>query len=310
MKKLILTLILMFSLIGTAAYADTQTADTPDSGIGSSASPFMGESFQTDLATGAATLSIPITTPPGRKNMQPKLGLSYSSNNTNGICGVGWAIPTNLIQRSTKKGVPGYDDTDTFTFAAAGSNAELVNIGGSEYRAKLESAFMKYTFTNNSWTVYDKSGTKYYFGTILNSKIVNPENSQQTFAWYLDKVEDAYGNYIDYTYVKNNEQIYLERVEYTGGIGGLSPDKTIVFNYNEGYVRPDKLYSYRSGWKITTEWILTSIEVKLSENRVWLYDLEYTESLDTDRPLLGSITVYDKDGNSLPSKTFKYQRLD
>ena len=272
--------------------------------ISGSAMPFLGESFQTDLATGAATLSIPVTIPPGRKNMQPSVGLSYSSNNSNGICGMGWSIPSNTIQRSTKNGTPTYDATDTFTFAASGSNAELVNIGGDEYRAKIESAFMKYIFQTNTWTVYDKSGTKYFFGQDLTSRI---ENSGNTFSWHLDRVEDLHGNYVTYTYEKPGDgQIYLKEIHYTGGTG-LSADKLVTFNYED---RPDKLFSYRSGWNMTTGKRLTSIHVKLNENLIWRYELSYIESPDTDRSLLESITVYDKDSNSLPPKRFTYQRLD
>lgn len=330
--------ILIFSLIAQASYAEdaqpkegTEAASTeetatglsmetmgdipdatPGGGLSGSIMPFLSESFQTDLATGAATLTIPITIPPGRKNMQPNLALSYSSNNSNGICGVGWAIPTNCIQRSTKKGVPKYDNnTDTFMFASSGSNAELVDIGDNQYRAKLESAFMKHVFSGNVWTVYDKSGTKYTFGSSNDSKL---ENGGNTFAWYLKKVEDVYGNAILFTYIKNEAQIYLSRIEYTSNdlvSPALPANKFIVFNYDN---RTDKLYSYRSGWKIATTKRLSSIEVyldgTLDENLVWRYELSYGNvSSNTGRSLLRSITVYDKTGASLPPKTFTYQTL-
>ena len=136
MKKLLI-IILLFSLVILPAYAaEEQAADTTSSedavetedseeleapmappmsaiipgeetesgsvGKGALLSPLLSESFQTDLATGAATVSVPIVVPPGRKNMQPNLALSYSSNNSNGVCGVGWALTTSSIQRSTK----------------------------------------------------------------------------------------------------------------------------------------------------------------------------------------------------------------
>lgn len=306
MKKTILITIFILSLIAKAGYAQEAPNATPGEGVSGSTASFLSESFQTDLATGAATMTIPITIPPGRKNMQPKLALSYSSNNANGICGVGWAIPANYIQRSTKNGVPKYDSTDTFMFISSGANAELVNIGGNEFRAEIESAFMKYIFeTDNSWTIYDKTGTKYRFGSSNASRL---ENGTNIFGWYLDKVEDVYGNYITYIYEKHTDgQIYLKEIYYTGGTN-LSPDKRIVFNYQDA--RTDKLYSYRSGWEITTSRLLTSIYVDLNGSLVWRYELAYDTSPDTSRSLLKSITVYDKLGNSLPPKTFTYQTLD
>jgi hypothetical protein len=289
---------------------------TPGGGIGSSAMPFLSESFQTDLATGAATLSIPITIPPGRKNMQPNIALSYSSNNSNGVCGVGWAIPTNVIQRSTKQGVPKYNDSDTFMFISSGANAELVEISEGQYRAKIESAFMKYVFDGASWTVYDKSGTKYFFGGTAASR---QENDGKVYAWYLDRVEDVHGNYITYKYSALGEvgdyltecQIYLTEIEYTGfsgsGADPLASDKKILFNYED---REDKAYSYRSGWKIASKKRLKAIDVLLNNARVWLYAPSYEYSEDTGRSLLKSIVVEDAAGEKLPAKTFGYQRLE
>ncbi|MBL7069350.1 MAG: hypothetical protein ISS34_05785 [Candidatus Omnitrophica bacterium] len=281
---------------------------TPGGGISGSAMPFLSESFQTDLATGAATMSIPITVPPGRKNMQPNLALSYSSNNSNGICGVGWAIPANYIQRSTKDGIPSYDLSDTFLFMSSGSNAELVNIENNEYRAKIESAFMKYVYDGSSWIVYDKSGTQYRFGYDAASRL--QENNSKVFGWYLDKVIDVYGNYLTYIYDKPDDgQIYLKEIRYTYG-ADLDYDKSIVFNYED---RSDKLYSYRSGWKISTSKRLDSIKVYLvgTTEPIWRYELTYGEpSLNTSRSLLRKITVYDKTESSLPPKTFTYQTLE
>ncbi len=301
MKRLFIT-VLIYTFIAQPVFAAGE--NTPkvlaDSGM-----PFLGESFQTDLATGSATMSIPITTPPGRKNMQPKLALSYSSNSSNGICGVGWAIPQNSIQRSTKDGALNYSSLDTFLFISSGANAELADIGNNEYRAKIESAFMKYTFDGRSWLVFDKSGTKYTFGSTGASRL---EKGTDIFAWYLDRVDDTHGNYVTYIYEKPGDgQVYLAEIQYTGG-AGLSPDKSVVFNYSDG--RPDALVSYRSSWRVATTRLLSSIHVRLGGSLVWRYELDYITSPDTGRKLLERVTVYDKNGNSLPPKRFAYQRLD
>jgi len=305
MKRIAALLLISLFIFTQSGYSQMQDA-SPDALTGSGMS-FMSESFQTDLATGQATLSVPITTPPGRKNMQPKLGLSYSSNNSNGIVGLGWALAQNLIQRSTKDGTPRYDDTDTFIFASSGANAELVAIEDNEYRAKIEGAFMKYIFddTQNTWLVYDKQGTKYFFGTNGASRLYE---GVKTFGWYLDRVEDVYGNYITYIYQKPGDgQIYLKEIDYTGG-SGLQPDKKIIFNYEDG--RTDKLHSFRSGWNITTSKRLSSIYIKVNDQLVWRYELSYITSGDTDRSLLSSVTVYDKNNISLPPKQFTYQTLE
>lgn len=279
-----------------------------DVGKGALLSPLLSESFQTDLATGSATVSVPIVTPPGRKNMQPTLALAYSSNSSDSICGVGWGLGTAAIQRSTKKGIPKYDFTDTFMLASSGSAGELILIDeqNREYRQKNEGTFARYFFDepNLKWNVVDKNGLKYTYGSLADSRI---SDQNKIFAWFLDKVEDIYGNYISYIYEKDtNGQTYLKEICYTGA-AGLDPNKTISFNYDE--TRPDKLYNYRTGWKIETIRRLKEIQIKVDNQLKWKYVLSYEQSPDTGRSILTQITVFDGEGNSLPSKKFKYQTI-
>ncbi|MCQ9206773.1 MAG: hypothetical protein NG740_02685 [Omnitrophica bacterium] len=281
-------------------------------------SPLLSESFQTDLATGAATVSVPIAVPPGRKNMQPQLALSYSSNNQNGICGVGWGLTTSSIQRSTKRGTPTYDNAlDTFVFSSSGSSGELIPLTGQqgEYRQKIETVFMKYTYDGSTWTVRDKNGTKYTFGGVSTSRIVDPGDSSRIFAWFLDSVEDLHGNTVAFTYVKDTSQVYLDKVNYTGNTSqGLSADKAVEFIYDETG-RTDIIYNNRSGWEIATKWLLDKVRINVDNGLKWMYVLDYTQSDDTQRSLLTNITLYDGEpGNlntkHLPPKVFTYQKID
>ena len=279
--------------------------DSGSVGKGASLSPLLSESFQTDLATGSATVNVPIVVPPGRKNMQPNLALSYSSNNANGVCGVGWALTSSSIQRSTKRGAPKYDNTDTFVFSSSGSSGELVSIGGNEYRQKIETAFMKYVFDGTSWSVWDKNGTKYTFGTSSGSRI---ENAAKVFAWFLDTVEDVHGNSVSYAYEKDSYQIYLSRVDYTAG-AGLSADKSVEFIYDK-IGRTDIMYNNRSGWEIATKWLLERVDIKVDTNLKWKYVLTHTSSVDTSRSLLTEVKLEDSLGNTLPAKKFTYQTIN
>ena len=246
--------------------------------------------------------------------MQPSLGLSYSSNNPDGVCGVGWGLTTSSIQRSTKKGLPKYDNTDTFVFASSGSSGDLVLIdaAANQYRQKIETGFMKYVFdgTASKWTVWDKSGTKYTFGSSADSRIVNSDGTK-VFAWFLDKVEDVYGNSVIFTYEKDGGQIYPSRVIYTANAvvtPQLTADKEVDFIYEMG--RPDISYSNRTGWQITTARRLKEIQVKVDGSPVWRYAIGYTISSDTNRSLLTQVTLFDAAGNSLPPKTFTYQTIE
>ncbi len=349
-KKLLIILIAAFAILSSycpysdaAGKADSKAAKTPvikdakqskisamgaggpgggaDEGIssgsvgkGASLSPLLSESFQTDLATGSATAGISIVVPPGRKNMQPSLALSYSSNNANGICGVGWGLASSSIQRSTKKGMPKYDNTDMFDFASSGSSGDLVLIdaANNEYRQKIETGFMKYVFdsVNSKWTVRDKAGTKYFFGSSVDSRIVNDDGAK-IFAWFLDRVEDVYGNAVLFTYEKDGGQIYLSKVNYAANAAVIPPlvaDKEVDFIYETG--RPDIAYNNRAGWQIVTAKRLKEIQVNMDNALVWRYAITYAVSADTGRSLLTQVTLFDAAGNSLPPKKFTYQTIE
>jgi len=79
------------------------------------------EKFQVEPSTGTAGLTIPIDVPRGRKGIQPNFTLAYNSSSGNSILGVGWSLELGSIQRSTKRGIPKYDGSDTFVLVQAGS---------------------------------------------------------------------------------------------------------------------------------------------------------------------------------------------
>ena len=54
-------------------------------------------------------------------------------------------ISFGMIERSTKNGVPTYnDDNDTFIAIIDGMSTELVEIADGKYRAKVEGAFYNF----------------------------------------------------------------------------------------------------------------------------------------------------------------------
>ncbi len=287
--------------------------------FGGAFSSLFSESFKTDPATGSASLQVPLVVPPGRKNIQPSLAFSYSSGNGNGVCGVGWVIGAMSIQRSTKKGVPRYN---TIKDIIAGGQ-ELVCISDNEYRARHESAFMRYIYypSERRWVACDKSGTRYTFGSAASSRQAHPSNDSYIYAWFLDSVTDVYGNAMTYSYSEDSGQLYLDRIRYTAN-GECDPalpaDKEVAFLY-EDTERPDKIFSNRTGWQITTAKRLDKISASIDSDGdgvfaasecVWTYHLSYEVSPDTGRSLLKTVQLEDAEGMTLPPKTFTYQRLE
>ncbi len=257
-----------------------------------------------DMFTGAFSYSIPITIPPGRKGVQPALALNYRSSNPNSWVGLGFSLNPGYIVRSTRLGPPTYiDEQDTFYFVTDAGATELTSLIDNLYQAKIESSFAKFfKEADDSWRVVGKDGSILRFGEVADSK---ETSLQGTFSWYLTKAVDTNGNYIEYTYTKDQGKAYLSRIEYTGNEIGISPTNTIEFFLEP---REDIVSSYISGSKIAIAKRLKEIEVKLNYDLVWRHTLEYTYSPDTNRSLLKSITQYSSDNKSFPTLKFNYQR--
>ncbi|MFC1599168.1 SpvB/TcaC N-terminal domain-containing protein, partial [Candidatus Omnitrophota bacterium] len=260
--------------------------------------------FQNNLFAGKATMSVPIAVPTGRNNVHPSIGLAYSSQSGNGICGVDWSMSLDSIRRSTKRGVPLYDDNkDSFIFASSGGTQELVKVASGTYRAKIESAFLRYEYNGSRWVVTDKQGTKYYFGQTSGSR--QQSGSSKIYAWYLDKVLDIKGNFMLLTYQHDQSQIYPDSISYTGNeLQDDEPRYSVTFSL-EG--RPDTTFSYRTGIKIATARRIKEIRVKYGQDLIRKYALRYQQSSSSSRSILKEVQQYGSDGTTaLPAITFGY----
>ena len=242
--------------------------------------------LEVDNFKGVSYLSHPIEVPPGRGGLSPQLSLNYSSIRGNGWLGVGWGLTVGFIQRrGPNKGVPKYDDTkDVFDFHFSGRvPQELVSIGGGEYRLRIEGQYfkIKYYSSGNYWELWDKSGVKMRFGSSVNSRlgrVKNPNSGTDTYQWCLDRIDDPKTNYIEFIYLRDQDQnytyqIYLQEAKYNGQVsGGLAHNHRIIFSL-ESSNRPDLIYYYRGGFRMLTKKRLSSIEVRTNESLVRKYQL-------------------------------------
>ncbi len=268
---------------------------------------------QTMLFTGAATQSIPIVVPPGRNGIGPNLTLTYNSYQKNGWIGVGWRLEMGAIQRSTKHGLK-YDGDD-YVASLNGNTSELVRIGTSDYyKAKIEGAFTQYQYdeTAKVWTVTTKDGTVYTYGGTAASRQSDPTDPNNRISkWCLSRVEDPNGNYMAITYDKSygDNEIYLERIEYTGN-GSLLPVYRVEFLLGSRSDTPER---YDSHFQVKTTRRLSEINIygppdDESIELIRSYELAYNASPNTERSLLASVQQVGKEGNSLPPVTFTYQQ--
>lgn len=265
------------------------------------------DGFNVDQFTGAATMSVPLPVPAGRAGIQPNLNLVYRSGGGNGWCGVGWDLDMGYIVRlGEKKGVPKYDATDRFFFVSGGSSMELVNVGGSEYRAKIENGeCLRFQMIGATWYIYDKNGTQYLFETVTCG-------ANGAYKVHLNQVKDVFGNKMTISYETSpepNYYVYLKQIDYTYDVNNQYNNYQIIFNR---VTRPDPITSYAGGFtnrplKMTER--LESVQVNAGGAFQYKFVLGYTPSASTGRSLLTSMTQIGKDNVSfLPATTFSYNQ--
>lgn len=194
---------------------------------GSGALGGMGESFSAQLTTGVGTFGVPFALPSARGAVQPSLSLAYSSAGGFGVAGLGWSLGAAAISRQTDRGLPRYQDRDTwypnqdrFTFAGA----ELVPIctvvgpncsgaqpgevmpawadGWQYFRSHIEGSYYRFFWSpdHRSWRVQAKDGTNLEFGVPRDGSNYegglesNPDNPAEIFRWHVVRQYDPHGD--------------------------------------------------------------------------------------------------------------------
>jgi hypothetical protein len=130
--------------------------------------------------------------------------------------------------------------------------------------------------------------------------------STKTFRWVLQEVRDTNGNYISYTYNRDNNVLYPYQVKYTGND---STDGISTVTYATS-TRTDTRVSYASGFVATTSKRISQITAAVNGTTVRQYDFGYGSGHNGTRSLLTSVQQkgYDDSGNltTLPAMTFGY----
>jgi YD repeat-containing protein len=260
-----------------------------------------------DGGTGALIQKIPLEIPPGRTPATtPEVALQYNSQElADEIAGYGWTLSIPYIERLNKVGSQALYSNTYFRSSLGGELASTTV--ANEFRHRIEDGrFITYTFANNTWTAYDKNGTRYYFGSTTAAQQSATSSTSNVNKWMLEEVRDTNNNYIKFEYAKNYNQIYPSKITYTGN-GTTDGLMTVDFTYA---TRTDSYISYKPGFKVTTYWRLT--QVLASVNGSWLrkYDLSYSAGHNTLRSLLSSVRETGRDSGgtelALPALSFSY----
>jgi RHS repeat-associated protein len=187
--------------------------------------------------------------------------------------------------------------------------AGILNATTTQYVARIDSGSDNlYTFANNTWTVYDKKGTRYLYGSSDTGRQYDTGTgtSTNTYKWYLQEVRDTNGNYIKYTYNRDGNEIYPSQIIYTGN--GASDGPALVTFATS--TRSDTRISYAPGFRVATNYRVSEIDAAFNNQTVRKYLLSYGQGVNSMRSLLTSVQQqgYDDNNNltSLPATIFTY----
>lgn len=261
-------------------------------------------------AGGALQYSLPIAVPPGTAGVAPKLSLNYSSDAPNGLLGLGWSLAGLSVITRCPQTVPqdgrnralNMSNTDRFCldgqklYAVSGQYGQ----NGAEYRTE-QNSFSRIFSRGTSggdipigsnvtatggpayFEVHSKSGEILYYGNTADSRI-EAQGQNNVVIWLLNRVEDTFGNYMEFTYDEDSAagEYRLAEIAYTGNSqAGVVPYHHITFDYE---ARNDTRQMYVGGSLRRVTQRLTAINTPLGR-----YSLSYAATGATDASRLQQI---------------------
>lgn len=294
------------------------------------------------LSSGQAQYDIPVNVPPGTAGMEPDLSFIYHTGAGNGPMGMGWSIGgLSVIQRTGQnlffdnnaQGIR-FNGEDRFQLdgqrliGVDGDDTYWNPAGGNEYRTAVESFTCVRAIGSNpedtgpeKFIAQTKSGLTFVFGDTSVSEDSVVKVGGQVHAWYVSRIIDTFGNYIEFHYsddAAGSNFVVVTEVRYTGRMSGDNGDGSIVRNpyarikFHYKTPRNDTFVSYLKGTAMRLEKLLTSAEVQEYRSGAWQtsweYDLVYSDNsgLRSKASHLKSIS-YSSGTDDIPSTVFDWK---
>ncbi len=265
---------------------------------------------------GAATISIPLEFPEGINGMTPHLSLEYNSQSGNGILGLGWSLGgMSKISR-----VPYTYEYNDECHSVQFSNEDQLSLDGVILRkGTINGATCYYPEIYDYSVVYPMSGgfkvlKRDGAAYTYTAKYYLQQDISEPIEWHLSKVEDTYGNFIEYEYGNDRADgaFYPTKIKYTGRTGH-TPAYEIRLVYDANDARPDcpqKWFSQpgdmscNAGFSRVTR-KLSNIECWFGEKRIIRYNLTYT-TLDWN---IRALAYVEKQFHDYPGGTRSYNQV-
>lgn len=223
-----------------------------------------------DMFSWAWVFKIGIDLPEWIKKDNLDLSLNYNSYSTESFNPYGYAWNINLqpITRSSKKWVDTLYKSNEFF--ADWNELILVDSVNNIYKQKTSWSQAKYIFENWNWKVLDTSWNTYYYGNDELSKLDHPTDNSKVFAWYLTKKIDSRWNEVNYSYFKDNNQVYLQEINYV--YLNSTSLYSVKFNYQDKKISST---SFRTQFEVKTSKLLSDIKIYVSDDLKKQYNFTY-----------------------------------
>lgn len=276
------------------------------------------------MGNGAFSEFVEIRVPVFR-GFEPKLALQYSSNGgvsagglSAGWIGVGWSLSgmPDIVRTAPINGTPRFGETDVFQIdgqdmiACGKGLVSLSCATGGTHATKVES-YQRITFTSNTWTVWEKDGSRSIFkplstwGVSVPSYDKAPKLIQDEYRWLLASRIDTKGNEVVYTYTCLTLPVcYPDTITYNGA--------EIKF---VSIAHPAYQTKATGRGLAVLDRQLARIEIKMAGSQVRAYSLTQETSASTGLARLKTVTEYGTgwsvtdgkiSGQALPAIQFTY----
>jgi RHS repeat-associated protein len=225
---------------------DDQVPSLP---VGGGAVTSLGSTFTPDLSTGTGSFNVAFDAPNGPGDIGPRLGLRYDTAGGNGPFGLGFALPLPRIVLDTSIGYPRYAGDDPLLLEGAG---RLFEMPDGSLRPEVDGGVWRAEKLGSGFRLTDRDGKYYDLGTQPAARIADPVDPRRVYAWQLETISDALGNSVQFTWLADGAQRYLQTVAY----GQYALEASYA-------ARPDVLRTGRPGFTLSTGLRCTQMELQL-----------------------------------------------
>lgn len=246
--------------------------------------------------TGAAVYRIPIKAPGGVAGMTPQIALTYNSQSSNGLIGIGWHLAglsvitrcrNTIAQNGDTRGVM-LDSGDRFCLNGNQLRLASGNYGGSgaTYRTEIDHFARITSYTGGGagaspasgpqwFKVQTTDGLTYDYGKTADAEIL-ANGTSIVRVWALDRIADTAGNSIKFAYASSGSisDPRITSITYAGT--GAAAAHTMAFSYASN--RPDPIVAYQAGTLIEETNRLTGISINYQGNAIERYQLSYAST--------------------------------